>query len=243
MAIRVANTGSGGKRPLVIAYHAGGDALRAVWPEATIVSQAYPGFADHYTHFGPDAIATIDEVLAAAGMIADDMSALVLVGFSEGCQGVRTQLLAGVVPSAALAVDGIHAQPDPWRAYAERARRGEVALTITHSSIQPTYASTTQMAATIMAPDVEQPVAPSGGQYPQISEFQDGLFRVVGYAGTDAGAHVYQGTVVLPAELARIRDANLSMPSSSGGGLSNMALLIGGAVAGFAVVYNLRSGT
>jgi hypothetical protein len=142
-------------------------------------------------------------------MTEGDVTELVLVGFSEGCQGVRTQLYAGIVPAGALAVDGIHTRPEVWRSLAERARAREVALTITHSSIQPgTYASTTQMAAQILAPDVEEPVTmASTDLYPQISQYEDGLFRVAGFAGSDAGAHIYQGRQVLPQELARMREA------------------------------------
>lgn len=215
-------------------YHLGSaadvDVLAALPGHVGVVNQTYPGFKDHYTHIGDDAIAPIDEVLAAGG--ADAGSAVALVGFSEGCQGVRTQLLAGVVPVAALAVDGIHTKPEPWRALAERARRSELALTITHSSIQPgTYPSTTQMAAQILAPDSEHPATDdSQGPYPLISAYEDGDLRVFGYA-------------VLPRELAHLAPwltPGARAPGGGGGwpwwGTAAAVLGVVGAVAGAAAL-------
>lgn len=239
MALRVLRQGS----PVVVVYHLGAaadvDVLAALPGHVGVVNQTYPGFKDHYTHFADDAIAPLAEVLAAAG--AAEGSAVALVGFSEGCQGVRTQLRAGVVPIATLAVDGIHTKPEPWRALAERARRSEVALTITHSSINPgTYPSTTQMAAQILAPAAEHPATDdSQGPYPLISAYEDGDFRVFGYAGSDAPAHIFQGRVVLPRELGHLAPwltEGARAPSTGWPWWTKIALAlgIGGAIAGAA---------
>jgi len=206
--IRVARTASPGS-PVVVLYHAGASAavLAAVPSSWGIVSETYPGFQDHYTHLGADAITPMPDVLAAAGASPD--APVVLVGFSEGCQGVRTQLLAGVEPSAVLAVDGIHAQTEAWRTLVLRARRGEAKLTVTHSSIEPgSYPSTTATAAVLES-------FRGTDDYPLTSVYEDGGLRILGFAGTDAAAHIFQGTVVLPNELARIAEGALPAYRSS----------------------------
>jgi hypothetical protein len=220
VTVHVAQTARSLPAPLVVIYHAGASkSVLEAWPEATIVSESHPGFKNWYTHLGADGLASLDEILAQAGLTQADVSHIVLVGFSEGCQGVRTQMLAGVVPSAVLAVDGIHTRPEAWADVIARARAGEAAATVTHSSIQPgTYKSTTQIAAELIAPATEQPVENDGQPYPMIGLYQDGLFRVAGFAGADAPAHVYQGNVVLPRELAIIRDelAGVAAPTPWG---------------------------
>lgn len=216
MGVTVSRVASVSPAPLVVLYHAGASqAVLDAWPEATIISETHPGFKNWYTHLGADGLVSVPDLISAAGLREEDVSHIVLVGFSEGTQGIRTQMLAGVQPDAVLAVDGIHTKPELWADIIRRARAMEAAATVTHSSIQPgTYKSTTQIAAELVAPDVEQPVDVSSDlslddtslPYKMTSYFQDGYFRVVGYSGSDAPAHQFQGQRVLPAELAIIRE-------------------------------------
>lgn len=82
------------------------------------------------------------------------------LGFSESCGGVLGLLKSGDGSrfDAAVAVDGIHTAPDkepnpaalvPWVSFAKLAAAAERLCVITHSSIQPPYASTTATAAYI----------------------------------------------------------------------------------------------
>lgn len=82
------------------------------------------------------------------------------LGFSESCSGVLGLLRSGDGArfDAAVAVDGIHTAPakapDPvaleaWVSFAKLAAHAERLCVITHSSIQPPYASTTATAAYI----------------------------------------------------------------------------------------------
>lgn len=231
MGVTVSRVASDLPAPLVVLYHAGASqAVLDAWPEATIISETHPGFKNWYTHIGEDGLVSIPDLISAAGLSESDVSHIVLVGFSEGTQGVRTQMLAGVRPSAVLAVDGIHTKPEVWADIIARARTMNAAATVTHSSIQPgTYKSTTQIAAELVFPDVEQAVDPSdnGLPYQMTSYYQDGYFRVVGYSGSDAQAHVFQGQRVLPAELAIIRDELSGVAPSQVSSSSSSLLLLG----------------
>jgi len=82
------------------------------------------------------------------------------LGFSESCGGVLGLLKSGdgARIDAAVAVDGIHTAPDkepnpvalqPWVSFATLAAAAERLCVITHSSIEPPYASTTATAAQI----------------------------------------------------------------------------------------------
>lgn len=79
------------------------------------------------------------------------------LGFSESCAGVSGLLKSGDGArfDAAVAVDGIHTFPGkfpnelalrPWIAFATLAQKNERLCVITHSSVQPSYASTTATA-------------------------------------------------------------------------------------------------
>jgi hypothetical protein len=82
------------------------------------------------------------------------------LGFSESCSGVLGLLKSGdgARIDAAVAIDGIHTAPakepnavalQPWVSFATMAAAAERLCVITHSSIQPPYASTTATAAQI----------------------------------------------------------------------------------------------
>lgn len=79
------------------------------------------------------------------------------LGFSESCGGVGSLLnsVDGAFLDSAIALDGIHTAPAKeippdglkgWRAFARLAAEGKRLCVITHSSVVPPYASTTQTA-------------------------------------------------------------------------------------------------
>lgn len=249
MAIRIVqrNNRPTPQTDVVIIYHLTSqldDKVKAAYPDAVILNETYPP-GGHYGGVGPDKVTPLSNCLEIAGLKPEDVRNLILVGFSEGCQAPRSLLLAGASPSAILAVDGIHNnltdKPGgqtlnyhvaPWKNYAALARDSEKVFTITHSAIVPMvkrpdgsighFASTTQMAAIILSPDTEKnpPVmAGADGKYVQTGFFEQGLFRVVGYSGGDAPAHVFQAMTILPSELSRIRGilATKSIPFQLGG--------------------------
>jgi len=131
-------------------------------------------------------------------------------GFSEGCQGVRTQLARGTSPAGVVACDGIHAsrppaesQLKPWRDYFMAAAGGNVQAYVSHSSIEPgTYLSTTEtIPLTVPEGLAAMPASPTndGGTIQRL-----GSLYVLSYAGTDKAAHIYQGRVVMPNMIARL---------------------------------------
>jgi hypothetical protein len=197
--------------PVVVLYHTPiSQAVRDAFPEAMMISERHPGFKDFYTHVDEaTGILPLGELLKRA--MADgglsDVGPVFLVGFSEGTQGVRTQLENGNVVAGAIAVDGIYTRPEAWTEIEERARAKDAFFSVTHSSMEPgTYKSTTQIAAELIAPEKESPVSdPGSGEYPMLGLYEDGFFRVVGYGGKDAAAHQFQAAAALPRELAIFR--------------------------------------
>lgn len=120
------------------------------------------------------------KMIAMAGLTPETTGRIALMGFSQGCQGVRMILKSqdAAYVEHAMAFDGIHGNwiggspnkrrdnvpPEsvgPWIAYADLASRGAVAVggsppgkrycTITHSSIVPPgYPSTTDTAKILL---------------------------------------------------------------------------------------------
>lgn len=224
---------------LVIVYHLTAELdnkLKESYPGSMIINETYPP-GGHYGNIGPDKVTPIAQVLSFAKIAnTSDVRNLIIVGFSEGCQAPRTLLLSGCIPSAILAVDGIHNNKNigvpggttmnmhviPWKQYADLAKKDERILIITHSSIiPPDFASTTQMAKIILDPDKEFEIITAGDdpKYFLISSFDKGLFRVMGYSGGDVMAHVFQATQILPQQLKLISNTlfDKSFPWSPGG--------------------------
>lgn len=129
MTWRVVQKGSGAVRPLVVLYHATAEAdhlvRAALAPRACLVNETLAPFSGNYRSIGSGRITSLRDgvVKLNAELGAEGFWPIVLVGFSEGCQGIRTQLRARAVVTATLAVDGIHAtkppatevQIDTWR--------------------------------------------------------------------------------------------------------------------------------
>lgn len=106
---------------------------------------------------------------------------------------------------AVLLSDGLHAgfddrfrkhvnalQMAPFDQFARRAARGEALMTVTHSAIVTTYASTTETASHLIeAVGLEREAADEAGprEMQLRSRAQQGAFSVLGYAGGDTDAH------------------------------------------------------
>lgn len=136
MAWSVQEKGSGPRRDLIVVAHGGvTDAIRAAAPGAIVVGLAQTPMKGLYASIGPDKVPPLAELVRGALDKAGgpELGQVVLCGFSEGCQAVRAWLAAGEVPSAVVAIDGIHGtkpapsagQVDPWRAFFARSRKGE----------------------------------------------------------------------------------------------------------------------
>ena len=140
---------------------------------------------------------------ASGGTGHTDISLVCLGGFSAGCQRVRALRLAGANARAFLLVDGAHAANPPadWqirylRDLAERARKHESTLVLSHTYIvtEPQYLSTAAVAR--MATSWDLPMPERGGYHVR-SEGKLAVYSV--YSGpSDSTAHSVQANVWLP---------------------------------------------
>lgn len=181
--------------PLVCFFLVGAhldDELREALPDAAIAATA----ENH-----PQA--RIDQVEKARQLTgAGEQTAL--IGYSAGVQAVRSILLAGMRPMAAIVIDGTHGslpvqpyQVHTWRDCIERARRGEmlfVATCLQQSYVEALpppqrFASTRHILE--LALDEELPPG---------TELHGASLHVYSYPSKaiDAEAHRHQQTVVLP---------------------------------------------
>lgn len=236
MGIRIVQAAKPGERTdVVLIYHAHpiiDPKVKAAWPEAAIGNETMEAFKGHYGRIGGADLTPLVAACEKLGVKWSNVRNLILVGFSEGCQALRTFVLSGAIPSAMLAVDGVHNMASgngtikghesggvtmdftvrPWRVYAEAAEAKMRVLTITHSDIVPiNVGSTTMMARIILAPRSESPVAPgteiSGvSPFRLLTMFKAGDFRVFGYSGGNEAAHTWQLQTVLPLQLGLIRE-------------------------------------
>ena len=159
MAWSVQQKGEGSPRDLIIIGHGGlTAAITAAAPRACVVGVTFPALTGGYAQIAPDKLPPLAEIVRGA-LGSTPLGSLVLIGFSEGCQMVRTYLAAGEVPSAVLVIDGAHgskpepsaAQLAPWRSFFGRARAGQRHAMITATRI-PTvkYLPTAYMLPLIM---------------------------------------------------------------------------------------------
>jgi hypothetical protein len=234
MTVRVVQTSAERPCDVVLIYNADSaidPSVKKAWPEATIGNETMEAFKSHYSKIGPGEMTPLVDAVKRLGLEWTDVRNLVLVGFSEGCQALRTALLSGAFPSGIIAIDGIHSNlgtnptghedggdvrwfhVQPFRTFAEFAKGETRVLTITHSDIVPWGknggpASTTRLARLILAPDVETPmttITAGVSKFHLVSGFRQGDFSVLGYSGTDKAAHSYQLLQVLPDALSRAR--------------------------------------
>jgi hypothetical protein len=167
----VAQQGEGSPRDLVVIAHGGTPpTVLQYTPRACVVGVNYPPFKGNYK-LGGMLPPLADLVRGALG--SAPLGNLILVGFSEGCQAVRSWLAAGEVPSAVLVIDGAHASapPDlktqiqPWRDYFDRARWRKAHAIVTATRIPTTNYLPTAVVLPLITgfpPAPKMPAAVSG---------------------------------------------------------------------------------
>ena len=210
--------GSGDRRVVVLGYfvlptQALFEGCPASWCIATDVYNKDGRFARAPGRGGVDTTGTsIADIQLRVGSF--EVAALVLVGYSAGCQAVRELLRAGAEPEAVLALDGTSgslpptvAQLFPWQDAAERARQGKQILVLTHTQQtytehrgQDSFLSTLEGVRLITGWEPGKPL----GDVPLMR--RDGDLVVASYASAqiDPEAHRRQQTVALPDLLRRI---------------------------------------
>ena len=199
MSLTVVQPGSGSTRDLVLCWHGNFAPLAAALsPTAAVVSQQL-GAIDAYSDDGQ--VATVEEMRAAVGQDFA-VGRLWLVGFSAGCQGVRTQLYRGVRPDVVLAADGIHlpktetpAKEAPWRDLAARARAGSCRFSVSVSQVAAVnFLDTRTSAAKLFGTSPSPPAGPPSA--PAVT--RQGGFAFYAATGSDGEAHMAQLREVLP---------------------------------------------
>jgi hypothetical protein len=221
--VHVVQAGKGAVRPLVVAYHAGGGLAGSVSRGTAILSYTAPGFERHYDHFSADS-PNLDTIATDFGarLDAEAFWPIVLAGFSEGCQGIRTQLLAGFAPSAILAIDGTHSslpplawQLDVWRGWFERcgaqldeppaddceAVEAAPIAVVTFSQIQTKHAKNPYTSTRDTMEAVTGWALPPGPSSADPAVSCSGNVWLYSFPGADAETHIDQGTRVLPEAL------------------------------------------
>lgn len=206
MPLRIVQQGQGNPRQLVVLYLVGSpmdpELRAALGPDPAIIAYDDPK--------GEPLPTTMSHVTTKSPVNVSDV---ILVGYSAGCQAVRRELMAGHDVAGVVAIDGTHAslpplqwQLDVWRDYAEKARRGErlFVATCTQNTYVETdlpkaqrYSATLSILRQVTGFRIIPSETPAGEH--------DGALHVYGYASekTDKMAHARQQTVVLPQMLAR----------------------------------------
>jgi hypothetical protein len=224
MPSAVVQQGQGERRPLVIAYHLAAEYLRGMHPSAAIWQFWGTPFSKQYSQAGAGVVFPLAELVERARREGFEPDPIVLMGWSEGCQGVRAHLQEGSAARDAIGgivcLDGIHASTgfpaehlEPWQWASDRAKRDALAFTWTTSEI-PTYGyeSTRAVASKVLGP------VTSGTH-------DDGFFRLIATPGKGAAEHIKHATMA-KSEGARVLE--LAAKRSSGGGL--LGAIVGGVV-------------
>lgn len=147
--------------------------------------------------------------IAGKGRGGDPITGYSLVGYSMGCERVRTLMRAGALPEAVIAIDGTHASFPPvpwqieiWRDIASDARKGKLLFVATHTF--QTYTEHLKIdpyTATVSVLRMATGFAlTGGGPIDAPGETQDGDLFVYSYssASIDKHAHELQQQVALP---------------------------------------------
>lgn len=227
MSELVVQKGSGEKRPLVIAYHTPAENLRGMHPTAAIWSFYGTPFKKQYQRAGAGVVRPLRELVERARHEGFEPEPIVLLGWSEGVQGIRAHLWEGSdarkLIGGIVALDGIHAPEgfggeeyvEPWEWALDDARDKEIAFTWTTSRIPTTgYESTRRVAEHVLGPI-------------QDGTKDDGFFRLIATPGQGAQEHIKHAGMA-KIEGARVIELASQRSSGSGGILG----AIGGAVAG-----------
>lgn len=215
MAEQVAQEGSGERRPLVIAYHTPGDVLRGMHPTAAIWSFYGTPFSKQYFRAGYGVVRPLEELIARARAKGFEPDPVVLIGWSEGVQGIRAHLWEGSDArkqiGGIVSLDGAHAPTgfggeeyiEPWEWAVDDAKDQELAFTWTTTRIPTTgYESTRRVAEHLLGPI-------------QDGTRDDGFFRLIATPGKGAQEHVAHAAM---AKLEGARVIELAQKRSSGGG-------------------------
>ncbi len=190
------------------------------------------GFAHNYDQFGEGHLTPLPLAILALGNLCGmnlSPSRVILGGWSEGCQGVRTQLNAGENPDAVCLADGTHSElsfpPErvaSFRAYANAAKGGSGAFLASCSAIVPgTYASTRATLEKITGFAITQ-----AGPVTDPVEYRQGQCVVYACTGQTAADHIDQGQILLPRMLGEAFSGNFARARGNGGVLG---LLLGAA--------------
>jgi len=138
MALRLVQEGKGDSRPLVLGFLLGGD--QDMYLPIAVGENACVILDDLAT--GPALPQLLEFAYKQARL--QNVSDLVLIGYSAGCRRVRELRLAGANASAYVLVDGTHASmpPQQWqidwlRDLANHAREGRTLVVASHT--QQTY--------------------------------------------------------------------------------------------------------
>lgn len=210
---------------IVLAYHDGDPTglKKAAGPDVGIILRNYSPFKGNYSKATLPTIAQ-EIALITKGKGKITTYKVILVGFSEGCIGIRTQLLRAQVYNyiprnvvGILALDGIHAskmgnsstvnmkiwdnQLLPWSTVAKASTNRFFKMTASYTDIIPkgNYMSTKE-AAGYWVPDARF-VHYDTASNKQETDSVAGYFRLIHWNGSTAPAHVAQLKKVLPREL------------------------------------------
>jgi hypothetical protein len=160
------------------------------------------------------------DIIGAVRAAEMQTSAFVLIGYSAGCQAVRSHLRGGIKPVAVVTIDGTHAslpplawQVDVWSNLAEQARKGKVLWVATclaaHRYVerlpQGRYSATSTVLAAALGLPLLATAKPSPAPLPSypgptVFEVSEGDLHLLAYGSqdTDKAAHAAQQQVVLP---------------------------------------------
>jgi hypothetical protein len=198
VTLKLMSPGRGEARDLLVVFHVDpsaksvqADIINAAG-DAIVVNETFAAFKSLYA--SPTPLPKLMEwAVKEAGAMA--IRRVVLAGFSEGCQGVRSQLRAGMRPEAVIACDGTHASRppaaehiQPWRALAERAKAGECVFLASHTRIHTEYLTTRETLELI-----------TGWKLTEKMAFKaEGKLCVYSWPGNTAAAHIEQRRLALP---------------------------------------------
>lgn len=233
MSLKLLQAGSGASRDFALLYLVGdvGPKLaQALGPDVCVVAET----AGTYNAAGPGGVTPWQEAISWAKAQAGDFDVrgIWLIGFSAGCQGVRTQLsIAPACPARhIIACDGIHLplgnptsiQRDTWIAAANGAKDGRWTFSVSVSATAAhNFRSTRQSAKDLFG------WGECMGSYADPCVEQDGAFRIYGATnsgGNPADEHMDQLRKLLPRMIADARSGGWSV-GGAGGSLLPVAII------------------
>lgn len=224
MPLRLVQNGATSVRPLIVIYHAASEVDERVRTACgsypAIINYTAKPMAKSYYRVGENGFQSLPVLYewARKKTGAIQFAPVVLAGFSEGCQGIRAQLLATQFPDGICAVDGVHcskpvpeegtpkfkAELAPWVNWLNANDFGEHGGAVfTHSMIEPgTYSAVHTALEAIF--QRSKPFGPGpDDNTPAVFAPHRGC-EVWGFPGTDAKAHGRQLMMQLPRALNRV---------------------------------------